>query len=161
MALFAVDAAGATVAIMHRVAGEPFGVGGSLNVRNPAVVALWGTALSAPITTLGFAAALYRHRPEGLRVMGAAFAVGALSEPVFWGRRPCPRLGRVLLATHVIIASALAIGPARNRNRAQGRHGLTDYHVTPGRGATLRHLGGMLHLADNTVKGDTSNPSEC
>ena len=45
VAFLAVDAAGAAIAIRHRVAGEPFGVGGSLDVRRPAVVALWGTAL--------------------------------------------------------------------------------------------------------------------
>jgi hypothetical protein len=113
IALFAVDAAGGAVAVNHRVSGEPFGVGGSLDVRNPAVVTLWGTALSAPITSLGLAAALYRHRPKALRVLGATFAIGALAEPAFWGRRPCPRYGRLLLAAHVIIASALAIDPAR------------------------------------------------
>jgi hypothetical protein len=112
IALLAVDAAGGAVAMKHRVAGEPFGIGGSLDVRNPAVVMLWGTALSAPITSLGLAAAMYRHRPEALRALGAMFAVGGLSEPVFWGRRPCPRLGRMLLVAHVVIASALALGPA-------------------------------------------------
>ena len=55
IALLAVDAAGGAVAMQHRVAGEPFGIGGSLDVRNPAVVMLWGTALSAPITSLGLA----------------------------------------------------------------------------------------------------------
>jgi len=114
IALLAVDAAGGAVAMKHRVAGEPFGIGGSLDVRNPAVVMLWGTALSAPITSLGLATALYRHRPEALRVLGAMFAVGALSEPAFWGRRPCPQLGRMLLVAHVVIASALAIGPVAN-----------------------------------------------
>jgi hypothetical protein len=87
LALFAVDAVGGAVAVKHRVPGEPFGVGGSLDVRSPAVVALWGTALSAPVTSLGLAAALYRRRPGALRIMGALFALGALSEPVFWGRR--------------------------------------------------------------------------
>ena len=48
LALFAVDAAGAAVAVKHRVAGEPLGIGGSLDVRNPVVVALWGTALLPP-----------------------------------------------------------------------------------------------------------------
>ena len=75
---------------------------------------LWGTALSAPITSFGLATALYRHRPEALRILGAMFAIGALSEPAFWGRRPCPRLGRMLLMVHVLIASALAIGPVGN-----------------------------------------------
>ena len=124
LALLAVDAAGGAVAVKHRVAGEPFGIGGGLDVRNPAVVALWGTALSAPVASLGLAAALSRHRPEALRVLGAMFAVGALSEPAFWGRRPCPRHGRMLLVAHVIIASALAVGPARN-GRADERHQLT------------------------------------
>jgi hypothetical protein len=108
--LLAVDTAGGAVAIKHRVAGEPFGIGGSLDVRSPAVVALWGTALSAPVTSLGLAIVLHRHRPQVLRVLGAMFAIGALSEPAFWGRRPCPRLGRILLVTHFIVASALAIG---------------------------------------------------
>jgi hypothetical protein len=111
IALLAVDAAGGTVAMKHRVAGEPFGIGASFDVRNPAVVVLWGTALSAPITSLGLASALYRHRPEALRVLGAMFAIGALSEPAFWGRRSCPRLGRMLLMAHVVIAGALAMGP--------------------------------------------------
>jgi hypothetical protein len=111
IALLAVDATGGAVAMKHRVAGEPFGIGASLKVRNPAVVVLWGTALSAPITSLGLAAALYRHRPKALRVLGAIFAIEALSEPAFWGRRPCPRVGRVLLVAHVVLASALAIGP--------------------------------------------------
>ena len=121
LALFAVDTVGGAVAVKHRVAGEPLGIGGSLDVRNPAVVVLWGTALSAPITSLGLAAALYRHRPEALRIVGAMFALGALSEPAFWGRRPCPRHGRMLLLAHVVIASALAIGPART-DRADERH---------------------------------------
>jgi hypothetical protein len=112
IALLAVDATGAAVAMKHRVAGEPFGIGASLDVRSPAVVVLWGTALSAPITSLGLATALYRHRPEALRVLGAVFAIGALSEPAFWGRRPCPRFGRMLLIAHVAIASVLAIDPA-------------------------------------------------
>jgi hypothetical protein len=124
LALLAVDAVGGAVAVKHRVAGEPFGIGGSLDVRNPAVVALWGTALSAPITSLGLAVALSRHRPEVLRVMGAMFAVGALSEPAFWGRRPCPRHGRMLLVAHVIVATALAVGPARTV-RADEPHQLT------------------------------------
>lgn len=111
IALLAVDAAGGAVAMKHRVAGEPFGIGGSLDVRNPAVVVLWGTALSAPVTSLGLATALYRHRPGALRVLGAMFALGALSEPAFWGRRPCPWFGRMLIMAHVFIASALAIGP--------------------------------------------------
>jgi hypothetical protein len=111
IALLAVDATGGAVAMKHRVAGEPFGVGASLDVRNPAVVVVWGTGLSAPITSLGLAAAMYRHRPGALRVLGAIFAIGALSEPAFWGRRPCPWFGRVLLLAHVVIASALAISP--------------------------------------------------
>lgn len=111
IAFLAVDAAGGAVAMKHRVAGEPFGIGGSLDARSPIVVALWGTALSAPIASLGLAVALYRLRPEALRIMGAMFAIGALSEPALWGRRPCPRLGRMLLVAHVIIASTLAIGP--------------------------------------------------
>lgn len=111
IALLAVDAAGGAVAMKNRVAGEPFGIGGSLDVRSPAVVMLWGTALSAPVISLGLATALCRHRPEAFRAMGAMFAIGALSEPAFWGRRPCPRLGRMLLIAHVVIASALAIAP--------------------------------------------------
>jgi hypothetical protein len=114
IALLAVDAAGGAVAIKHRVAGEPFGIGGSLDVRNPAVVMLWGTALSAPITSLALATALYRHRPAALRVLGALFAIGALSEPAFWGRRLCPRLGRMLLTAHLVIAMALAVDGLRN-----------------------------------------------
>jgi hypothetical protein len=111
LALLAVDAMGAAVAMKHRITGEPFGIGASLDVRNPAVVVLWGTALSAPVTSLGLAAVLYRHRPEALRVLAAMFAMGALSEPAFWGRRPCPLFGRMLLMAHVVIAGALAIGP--------------------------------------------------
>jgi hypothetical protein len=114
VAFLAVDAAGGAVAITHRVAGEPLGMGGSLDVRHPAVLALWGTGLSAPLASLALAPILYLRRPEALRVLGALFAVGALSEPVFWGRRPCPRLGRVLLVAHVAIATALAVEPGRN-----------------------------------------------
>jgi hypothetical protein len=111
VAFLAVDAAGGAAAVRHRIVGEPLGIGGSLDVRNPAVLALWGTGLSAPIASLGLAAALYRRRPQALRMLGVMFAIGALSEPVFWGRRPCPRYGRLLLLAHVTIASALAINP--------------------------------------------------
>jgi len=111
--LLAVDTAGGAVAIKNRVAGEPLGIGGSLDVSNPMVVALWGTALSAPISSLGLAAVLYRFRPQALRIMGAAFAVGALLEPAFWGRRPCPPSGRILLMAHVLIGAVMAIGPIR------------------------------------------------
>jgi hypothetical protein len=118
VALLAADTAGAAIAMKHRVAGEPFGIGASLDVRNPAVVVLWGTALSAPITSLGLATVLYRHRPGALRVLGAIFAIGALSEPVFWGRRPCPLFGRMLLIAHVVIASALALGAVGEDHRS-------------------------------------------
>ena len=111
VALLAVDAAGGAVAIRHRVAGEPLGMGGSLDVHHPAVLVLWGTGLSAPIASLALATILYRRRPDMLRVLGALFALGALSEPVFWGRRPCPRIGRALVVAHVAIAAALAVGP--------------------------------------------------
>ena len=47
----------------------------------------------------------------GGTVLGAMFAIGALSEPACWGRRSCPRFGRMLLMAHVVIAGALAIGP--------------------------------------------------
>ncbi len=107
-ALVAVDAAGALVAIRHRVAGEPLGFGGSLDVRHPAVVALWGTALSAPIASLLLAVVLSRRDPRMLRVLGALFAAGGLVEPVFWGRRPCPRHGRALLTAHVALGAVLA-----------------------------------------------------
>ena len=110
VSIVVVDTAGATVAVRHRVAGEPFGRGGSLDVRHPVVLALWGTGLSAPIASLALAPVVYHRRPALLRVMGALFAVGALSEPVFWGRRPCPRVGRVLLLAHVAIGTALALG---------------------------------------------------
>jgi hypothetical protein len=119
LALLTVDATGAAVAIKHRIVGEPFGIGASLDVRNPAVVVLWGTALSAPITSLGLATVLYRYRPEALRVLAAVFAIGALSEPAFWGRRPCPLFGRMLLMVHVGIASALVVGPV-GIDRAEG-----------------------------------------
>ena len=132
IALLAVDAAGGAVALKHRVAGEPFGIGGSLDVRNPAVVVLWGTALSAPVTSLGLATALYRHRPNALRVLGAMFALGALSEPALWGRRPCPWFGRMLIMAHVFIASALAIEP--------GRAPAVLSPETPGRGDTRSDL---------------------
>lgn len=128
IALLAVDSAGGVVAVRHHVAGEPFGVGGSLDVRNPAVVMLWGTALSAPVTSLGLAFALYRHRPEALRVLGAMFAIGALSEPAFWGRRTCPRLGRVLLVAHVAIGGALAI---RSVGTDRAEETATNDHPSP------------------------------
>ena len=107
-ALFVVDAAGAVVAVRHRIAGEPFGIGGSLDVRRPAVLTLWGSGLSAPIASLVAAAALLASRPGALRFVGALFALGGLAEPVLWGRRPCPRRGRVLLVAHVAIATSLA-----------------------------------------------------
>jgi len=118
VSIVAVDAAGATVAVRHRVAGEPLGRGGSLDVRHPVVLALWGTGLSAPIASLALAPVVYHRRPALLRVMGALFAVGALSEPVFWGRRPCPRVGRVLLVAHVAIGTALAFGVDRAEHSA-------------------------------------------
>jgi hypothetical protein len=116
VSILAVDTAGATVAVRHRVAGEPFGRGGSFDVRHPTVLTLWGTGLSAPIASLALAPIVYHRRPALLRVMGALFAVGALSEPVFWGRRPCPLLGRVLLVAHVAIGTALALGPDRTEH---------------------------------------------
>ncbi len=112
LALLAVDTAGGAVAVRYRVAGEPLGIGGSLDVRKPVVVALWGTALSAPVTSLAVAAAHYRRRPGALRLLGAMFALGGLAEPVFWGRRPCPAHGRMLLVAHVAVATALATCPA-------------------------------------------------
>jgi len=113
-ALVAVDTAGAILAVRHRVAGEPLGFGRSLDVRHPAVLAMWGTGLSAPLASLIVAVAMIR-RPAALRVLGAAFALGAMSEPVFWGRRPCPGYGRALLLAHVIIAGALVGAPTRPR----------------------------------------------
>jgi hypothetical protein len=44
-----------------------------------------------------------------LRVLAVVFAAGALAEPVFWGRRPCPRSARVLLVAHVGLALILAV----------------------------------------------------
>ena len=125
VSIVAVDTAGATVAVRHRVAGEPFGRGGSLDVRHPVVLALWGTGLSAPIASLVLAPVVHHRRPALLRVMGALFAVGALSEPVFWGRRPCPRVGRVLLMAHVAIGSALAVGADRAEH-ADGEPSASD-----------------------------------
>jgi hypothetical protein len=107
-ALTAVDTAGAVVAARHRIAGEPFGMGRSLDVRRPAVLFFWGSGLSAPFASLLVAALLVRRSSTALRVMGAMFAFGALSEPAFWGSRPCPRHARVLLAIHVAIGLALA-----------------------------------------------------
>lgn len=149
LALVAVDAAGGAVAMKHRVAGEPLGIGGSLDVRNPVVVALWGTALSAPITSLGLALALYRHRPEALRVMGAMFALGALSEPAIWGRRPCPRHGRLLLVAHVVIAIALAIGP--RADRADERRQLTP--------VALRRDGSVIERGETVPRWGATAPA--
>jgi hypothetical protein len=104
--LVAVDTVGAVVAHRHRVGGEPFGVGGGLDVRNPAVLFFWGSGLSAPVVSLIAAAAAHRH-PRVLRVLAVVF--GALAEPVFWGRRPCPRSARVLLVAHVGLALILAV----------------------------------------------------
>lgn len=106
-ALVAVDLVGAVTAWRHRVAGEPLGVGGSLDVRRPLVLALWGSGLSAPLFSLALALAV-RRRPER-RVLGALFALGALSEPIFWGRRPCPRGGRMVLLGHFALATTIAV----------------------------------------------------
>jgi hypothetical protein len=37
------------------------------------------------------------------------FALGALSEPVVWGRRPCPWPARVGVMGHVVLAAALSL----------------------------------------------------
>ena len=111
-ALILVDAAGAATAIRHRVSGEPFGLGAELDVRRPAVLFFWGTGLSAPFVMLIGAAAIANRAPGTLRILGGLFAVGALSEPVFWGRRRCPTYARVLLAAHVALGIALAVCPA-------------------------------------------------
>jgi hypothetical protein len=110
-ALVAVDAAGALVAARHGVAGEPFGFGGSFDVRRPSVLVLWGSALSAPGLGLAGAVLAGRRAPGAVRVAGAVFAVGAMSEPAFWGRRPCPWYGRVLLWVHVSLGVVLALAP--------------------------------------------------
>lgn len=109
-ALTVVDLAGAAVAARHGVAAEPFGlrVGRRFDVRRGAVLLAWGSGLSAPLLSLPLAVAAERRRPGAARAFGAMWAAGAVSEPVFWGRRPCPRLGRVVLAAHVALALALA-----------------------------------------------------
>ncbi len=104
----AVDCAGAVTAFRHRVAGEPLGFGRRFDVRRPAVLFLWGSGLSAPLAVLLAALVAFRRSPRLLRVMGAMFAVGALIEPVLWGRRPCPRYARALLGVHVALGAALA-----------------------------------------------------
>lgn len=108
-ALVALDLAGAAVAARHRIAGEPFGVGASLDPRSPAVSAFWGTGLSAPLVSLAMATAAAVRRPELLRPAGALFALGALSEPVIWGRRPCPWSGRAGVIGHVLLALVMSL----------------------------------------------------
>lgn len=107
-ALLLVDSTGAWVAARHRIAGEPLGVGRFLDVRRPAVLLFWGTGLSAPLVALIGSVFLLRRAPGARRFLGALLAAGALAEPVFWGRRPCPRHGRALLAVHVALGIALA-----------------------------------------------------
>jgi hypothetical protein len=110
------DALGAAVAHRHGVAGEPLGLepGRRLDVHRPAVVAMWGTGLSAPLWSLPAAVVAERRRSGAFRVFGTAWAAGALSEPVFWGRRPCPKVGRLAVLAHVGLALALAVDrPAR------------------------------------------------
>lgn len=107
--LVVVDAIGAIVAVRRRVAGEPLGIGASLDVRRPTVVILWGTGHSAPLASLAGALVVRRVWPPGLRALGAVFVAGALSEPVFWGRRSCSILGRLVLALHVVLAAGLTL----------------------------------------------------
>ena len=109
-ALLAVDAFGAVVAARHRIAGEPFGLGASFDVRRPSVLVFWGSGLSAPLASLLITLAVHRRYPAAVRALGALFAIGALSEPVFWGRRECPLHGRVLVGAHVALGTALAVG---------------------------------------------------
>jgi len=99
---------------MHRndLRGEPLGVGGSLDVRRPEVLLLWGTGLSPPLLSLALAALMSR-RPRRLRVLAVLFAVGGTMEPVFWGRRRCPWHARALVAAHVTLATALAVVSSR------------------------------------------------
>lgn len=107
--LLLVDAVGAIVAVRRHVAGEPLGVGASLDVRRPTVLILWGTGHSAPLASL-IGALVVRHIwPPGLRALGAVFAAGALAEPVFWGRRSCSVLGRLLLTSHLVLAVAMMV----------------------------------------------------
>ena len=134
-ALIGVDAVGATIAVRRDVRGEPFGIGASLDVRTPAVLVFWGSGLSAPLASLAGAAVARRIWPRGLRTLGVVFAVGALSEPVFWGRRPCSLVGRVVLVLHVLLAAAIAVAPCEAATSAGRRRGLVgdqgpiDAHV--------------------------------
>jgi hypothetical protein len=114
--LVGVDLAGAAVAQRNRVAGEPLGVGASLDVTRPMTLTLWGSGLSAPLISLGALVAFRRH-PSIPRIMGVLFALGALAEPAFWGRRGLPRYGRPLLFAHVTLAGALAAIPFASRRR--------------------------------------------
>ena len=112
-ALVLVDAVGATIAVRERVAGEPLGIGASLDVRRPAVLLFWGTGLSAPLASLAGALVVRRIWPSGLRAVGLVFGLGALTEPVFWGRRRCSVAGRVVLGLHVVLAAAIAVAPRK------------------------------------------------
>ncbi len=125
-ALLAVDAVGAAIAVRDRIAGEPFGIGASLDVRRPAVLIFWGTGLSAPVASLIGTLAIRRSWPAGLRVFGLLFTVGALSEPVFWGRRRCSALGRLVLVLHTTLAAALAVAPHDTRSATRSTAG--DVH---------------------------------
>ena len=116
-ALVAVDAVGAIVATRHRIAGEPFGVGRSLDPRRPHVSVLWGTGLSAPLASLAAVAAAAVWRPALLRPAGAVFALGALSEPVVWGRRPCSWPAGVGVMGHVALAAAMSLPRSERTDR--------------------------------------------
>jgi hypothetical protein len=105
-----VDLFGAAAAYRYDIRGEPLGVGRSLDVRRPTVLALWGSALSPPLAALPVVIAL-RRRPGAERALAAAFALGGMMEPVFWGRRACPRHARALVRAHVGLAAALATLP--------------------------------------------------
>lgn len=108
-ALVILDLAGAAVAARHRIAGEPLGVGSSLDPQSAVVSAFWGTGLSAPLVSLAMATAAAVRRPALLRPAGAVFALGALSEPVMWGRRPCPWSARAGVIGHVLLALVMSL----------------------------------------------------
>ena len=107
-ALVILDLAGAGVAARRRIAGEPFGVGSTLDPQSAVVSAFWGTGLSAPLISLATTTAAALRRPALLRPAGALFALGALSEPVVWGRRPCPWPARAGVIGHVLLALVMS-----------------------------------------------------
>lgn len=90
--------------------GLPFGVPSPVKGRGEVVV--WGTALSAPVPLIAFAAAAapFAGLPavrKAFRLLGVTMAIGQLSEPVVWRRGQSP-LVRAIALTNVALGARLA-----------------------------------------------------